>query len=422
MTDSTSDAGSNWAGTHRYGAAALHRPTTIGEAQALVAGATRIRALGSRHSFNDLADTDGVLISLAELEDEPLIDAEASTVTVTGGTSYGELAVFLEQRGWALHNMGSLPHISIAGATATGTHGSGDRNGSLSSAVVAVERIGADGDLVRLSDRDPDFAGAVIALGAIGVVTRLTLRIQPSYQVRQDVFVDLPWSTARAELDAIMASAYSVSLFTDWRESAVQQVWVKTRIGEAEPDPGSGFFGAASAGEKVMSPADEGHDNTTTQGGLPGPWSERLPHFRLDATPSNGDEIQTEYFVDRTRAIEAVTAVHGLRELLQPHLLISELRSVAGDSQWLSPTRGAASLAIHFTWKNHPTEVRALLPTLEAALAPFDARPHWGKWFALAADDVVPKYPHLAAFRNLADRMDPTGKFRNAYLQRVLGL
>lgn len=420
--EATTSAGSNWAGTHRYGARELHRPSGIAEAQRIVASTPRIRALGSRHSFNDLADSDGALISLAALAPEPVIDAATSTVTVGGAITYGALAVFLESHGYALHNMGSLPHISVAGATATGTHGSGDGNGNLSSAVAAIELINADGDLLQLAEGDPDFPGAVIALGALGIVTRITLRIRQSYAVRQDVFVDLPWPTALERFDEVMAGAYSVSLFTDWRPDAVHQVWVKSLGDAPETDPQNGYFGARSAGSKVMSPADAGHDNTTVQGGIPGPWLERLPHFRLDTTPSNGDEIQTEYFVDRTRAVEAIRAVHALRELVVSHLLVSELRTIAADGQWLSPTRGEASLAIHFTWKNHPDQVRDLLPTLEAALSPFDARPHWGKWFAMGAADVVPMYPQLPAFRGLVERMDPARKFGNAYLERVLGL
>jgi xylitol oxidase len=418
----TTSAGSNWAATHRYRASELHRPSSVAEAQGIVASSPHIRALGSRHSFNDLADTDGVLLSLAALAPEPVLDPSTSTVTVGGGISYGALAVFLESHGWALHNMGSLPHISVAGATATGTHGSGEDNANLSSAVTAIELIDGRGDLLRIAEGHPDFPGAVIALGALGIVTRATLRIQPSYAVRQDVFVDLPWTTALQRFDEVMGGAYSVSLFTDWRPDAIHQVWVKSLSSASRLDPDVGYFDARSAGSKVMSPADEGHDNTTVQGGIPGPWHERLPHFRHDATPSNGDEIQTEYFVDRARAVDAIRAVHELRELVAPHLLVSELRTVAADDQWLSPTRGEPSLAIHFTWKNHPDQVRQLLPELEAALAPFDARPHWGKWFATDAADIVPMYPQLPAFRELAERMDPTRKFGNAYLERVLGL
>ncbi|WP_368498227.1 FAD-binding protein [Herbiconiux sp. A18JL235] len=427
--------GDNWAGTHRYAADRLAEPASIAEAQRLVASASRVRALGSRHSFNDIADPGegGLLLSLAALSGDEAsieIDPDARTVTVGSATRYAALATHLEQHGWALENMGSLPHISVGGATATGTHGSGERNRNLSAAVVGVELIDGSGSLVTLTESgDPErFPGAVIALGALGVVTRLTLRIVPSYRMRQDVYLDLPWSSVESDFDAVMGGAYSVSLFTDWRESGPHQVWVKSVVSSSEApltpaiDPGLGYFGAVSAGEKVMSPADEGHDNTTVQGGVVGPWCERLPHFRIDATPSNGDEIQTEYFVDRAVTVSAISAVRALGARIRPHLLVSEIRTVAGDAQWLSPTRGVDSVALHFTWKNQPDSVRELLPELEEALAPFEARPHWGKWFAADAATIAPLYPSLPRFAALADALDPERRFRNPYLERVLGL
>jgi xylitol oxidase len=419
--------GANWAGSYEYGASELLRPRSTEEVAAAVAGATRVRALGTRHSFNDLADTTGSLLTLVDLEPNAVIDTDAATVTVASGTRFAVLGVHLEAHGWALHNLGSLPHISIAGAVATGTHGSGVGNGNLSTAVSGLEIVTGRGDVVRVTRSDPRFDGMVVALGALGVVTRVTLDIQPTYQVRQDVYLDLPWDAVLGSFDAIVSAAYSVSLFTDWSGETLKQVWLKSRL----PAPGSGaaalelpdeFFGARAAGDKVFSPAGDDIDNTTVQGGVPGPWSQRLPHFRPDATPSNGDEIQTEYFVDRADAVAAIAAVRALAAKITPHLLVTEFRTVAADALWLSPAYGRDSLAIHFTWFNEPDAVRALLPLIEAALAPFDPRPHWGKWFAMGASEVVPKYERFADFRALAEEFDPQGRFRNAYLERVLGL
>lgn len=419
--------GANWAGSHEYGARELLRPQNADEVAAIVAAATKVRALGTRHSFNDLADTTGDLLTLVDLEPHPVIDESASTVTVASGTRFAVLGAYLQARGWALHNLGSLPHISIAGAVSTGTHGSGVGNGNLSTAVAGLEIVTGRGDLVRVSRADPRFDGMVVGLGALGVVTRVTLDIQPTYQVRQDVYVDLPWDAVLGSFDEIVSAAYSVSLFSDWSGDTLKQVWLKSRL----PDPASGaaplvlpddFFGAQPAGDKVLSPAGDDIDNTTVQGGVPGPWSERLPHFRPDATPSNGDEIQTEYFIDRADAVAALTAVRALSERITPHLLVTELRTVAADSLWLSPAYGRDTLGIHFTWLNQPEEVRALLPLVEEALAPFDPRPHWGKWFAMGASDVAPKYERFGEFRALAEEFDPQGRFRNAYLERVLGL
>ncbi|MCS5716857.1 FAD-binding protein [Herbiconiux sp. CPCC 205763] len=419
--------GANWAGTYEYGAERLLRPRSTEEVAAIVAGASRVRALGTRHSFNDLADSTGDLLSLVDLEAHPVIDAAASTVTVASGTRFAVLAAHLEAHGYALHNLGSLPHISIAGAVATGTHGSGVGNGNLSTAVAGLELVTGRGDVVHVSRADPRFDGMVVALGALGVVTRITLDIQPTFRMRQDIYLDLPWDAVLSTFDEIVSAAYSVSLFTDWTGDALKQVWLKSRL----PDASSGvaalllpddFFGAHPAGDKVMSPAGDDIDNTTVQGGVPGPWSERLPHFRADVTPSNGDEIQTEYFVDRKDAVAAITAVRALADRIAPHLLVTELRTVAADTLWLSPAYQRESLAIHFTWRNEPAEVHALLPEIEAVLAPFDARPHWGKWFAMGADEIVPKYERAADFRALAEAFDPQGRFRNDYLERVLAL
>jgi xylitol oxidase len=414
-------SGANWAGTYRFGAAEVREPATVEELQDLVRSGRRIRALGTRHSFNDLADTTGTLVSLVDRDPQPRLDTERMTVSVTAGTRYGILARWLQSQGYALHNMGSLPHISVAGATATGTHGSGNRNGSLSTAVSALQLVTGGGELLEFDRSHPEFAGMVVSLGALGIVTRVTLDIQPTFEVRQDVYSDLAWDVALAEFEAITSSAYSVSMFTTWLGDTIQRMWLKTRLEPGEPGslPPVMFGATAVPTETTLA---EGGDNTTTQGGVPGPWSERLPHFRLDSTPSNGDEIQTEYFVDRREASAALSAVRALGAEIAPHLLITELRTVASDELWLSMAAGRPSLAIHFTWKNEPAAVADLTPMIEAALTPFDARPHWGKENTMTARDIAPMYPHLADFASLAERMDPQHQFRNAYLERVLGL
>ncbi|QNE47614.1 FAD-binding protein [Glaciihabitans sp. INWT7] len=416
-----SEVGVNWAGNYRFGAAELRRPESVEELQALVIASPRIRALGTRHSFNDLADTTGTLVSLVEREPEPRLDTDRMTVSVAAGTRYGVLASWLADRGFALHNMGSLPHISVAGAIATGTHGSGNALGNLSTAVAGLQSVTGEGTLLEVDRSDPQFDGMVVSLGALGIVTRVTLDIQPSFDVRQDVYTGLPWDNVLAEFEQITAAAYSVSLFTDWRGDSLQSAWFKTRLapGESGSMPPTLFGTVASTAEVSLV---EGESNTTVQGGIPGPWSERLPHFRLDSTPSNGDELQTEYFVDRRTAPEALAAVRALGESIAPHLLITELRTIAADDLWLSTANGRPSLAIHFTWKNEPEAVARLVPQIQAALAPFGARPHWGKVNTMAVADLAALYPRLAEFTSLAERLDPQHRFRNAYLERVLGL
>lgn len=423
-------AGLNWAGNYRYGAAALHRPRTLEEVRELVAGASTIRALGSRHSFNPIADSPGALISLENLDPNIRIDSGARTVTVSGGTRYGTVAVKLEASGFALPNLASLPHISVAGAIATATHGSGDANGNLATSVAGLEIVAADGTLHTLTrGTSPDFDGAVVGLGALGVVTGVTLDIEPTFDVRQDVFEGLPWETVLENFDAATSSAYSVSLFTDWSGDTVAQCWLKSRVSaagaiRAGAAPGNAalasdtFFGGTRAMEAHHPLPGVSAENCTEQLGVPGPWSERLAHFRMAFTPSSGDELQSEFFVRREHAVAAITALRSLSDRVAPLLHIAEIRTVAADQLWLSPACGQDSVGLHFTWKPQQEEVERLLPVIEEALAPLGARPHWGKLFHADAAALAPLYPRFADFRDLAERMDPGHKFRNSFLAR----
>ena len=407
--------GHNWSDTHTYTARTLHRPATLDEARRIVAGAQRVRALGSRHSFNDLADSPGDLITLEDLPPDIEIDAEASTVSVNGAVRYGDLAEHLHAAGFGLQALASLPHISVAGATATGTHGSGDETRNLSAAVVGLELITADGELLRLARGDADFAGAVVHLGALGVVTRVTLEVEPTYEVRQHVFNDVPWQTVMENFDAVTSAAHSVSVFTRWDEAAVDQVWLKSR--DALPRE---LFGAPPAPGNQHPILGLDPVNCTEQMGVPGPWYDRLPHFRMGFTPSVGAEIQSEYLVPRERAVDAIEAVRGIADVVRPLLQVTEIRTVATDNLWLSPAYGRDVVGIHFTLVREPDRVRALLPRIQETLAPFDARPHWGKWFDLDSERIAELYPRLADFRALAARLDPDGCFRNDYLDRVV--
>lgn len=410
--------GTNWAGNYTFGAKQVHTPDSVDELRSLVASAPRIRALGTRHSFNDLADTTGELVSLVGLESNATIDRERMTVTASAGTRYGELAVWLQREGYALHNMGSLPHISLAGAIATSTHGSGNSNGTLATAVAGLEIVTGGGELLRVGRDHPDFHGFVVGLGAFGIVTRVTLDIEPTFDLRQDLYTGLPWDVALEQFEQISGCAYSVSLFSDWLGDEIGGLLVKTRLTDGEPRS----MPATLFGARIVTDVADVRDNWTDRNGNPGPWSARLPHFRLEATPSNGDEIQSEFFVDRRHAAAALTAVRELGSRIAPHLIATELRTTAPDDLWLSMAYGRPSLAIHFTWKSHPQAVAALLPQVEATLARFDPRPHWGKTFSAELSSLRKQYDRLAEFRTLAEKHDPAHQFRNAYLERVLGL
>ncbi|KRC66435.1 FAD-binding protein [Aeromicrobium sp. Root236] len=408
----------NWAGNLTYGASALLEPATVDELCEVVAAPPRVRALGTRHSFNRIADTDGVQVSVAALPKRVEVDAEARTVTVSAGLRYGELVEELDRAGWALHNLASLPHISVGGAIATGTHGSGDHNGSLASSVAGLELVTADGRVLTVRRGDADFAGMVVSLGCLGIVTAVTLDIVPTFQVRQDVYEGVSWEAIAANLDAITSSAYSVSMFTDWGAAGAGQAWLKSR---ADVTPPAEFFGAAPATRELHPLPDESAEFTTRQLGAAGAWWDRLPHFRLGFTPSNGEELQTEYLVPRFHALAAIDAVRALAPAIRPHLFVSELRTIAADDLWLSPSHDVDCLAVHFTWRMHVPEVTSLLPALDDALAPFAARPHWGKVFQSDRERLAAAYPGIADFRSLADRMDPTGTFANAQTSEWLG-
>jgi xylitol oxidase len=411
----------NWGGNIRFTAQRLHKPTSVDQLRQIVADSERVRALGTGHSFNAIADTPGDLVSVADLPHTVELDAEHRTVTVAAGVRYAELTERLDAEGYALHNLGSLPHISVGGACATGTHGSGNTNGNLSTAVSALELVKADGELVTVSrEADGDaFSGMVLALGALGIVTRLTLDVQPTYDVRQYVYEKLPHDQIEEHFAEIFASAYSVSVFTDWRDGRHQQAWVKQRVTTSVPPPKHWMGGVLAYMPRNpiagMPPA-----NATDQMGEPGPWHERLPHFRADFTPSSGDEIQSEYLIPRERAVEALKAMRRIRHLIAPVLQISEIRTVAADNLWLSPSYGRDSVGLHFTFIQDTLALLPVLAAIEEQLAPFAARPHWAKFFVMAPEVVRGRYERIGDFQQLARDWDPEGKFRNELLDRYL--
>jgi xylitol oxidase len=411
--------GENWARSHSFGAQVVQRPADATELRELVLRGGPVRALGTRHSFTDLADTSGRLVSIERFPTDLVIDEDARTASFSGGVRYGDLAEQLQARGWALHNLASLPHISVAGAVATGTHGSGDRNGNLATAVAAIEFLDGTGELVRLSRGDADFDGAVVSLGALGVVTRVTLDIQPTFDVRQDLYNDLPWDAVTADFDAITGSAYSVSLFTTWVGDTLDIAWLKSRMDA--PVPPTEFFGARPQVEDEHMIRDQPASNTTQQGGVAGPWNDRLAHFKLGFTPSNGDELQSEYLVPRANIQPALAAMRELAPQIEPLLLVTEIRTMSADRLWLSGAFDRDTVGIHFTWKKLPTEVGNLLPDIEARLLPLGARPHWGKVFAAGVDQLAPLYRRFDDFLALARKYDPDGVFRNNFLRRKLG-
>lgn len=417
MATPPSPAGSNWAGNVAFRAPRYAEPVSVDELSHLVSGSTAVRAVGTRHSFTRLADSDDLMVSVARLPGGLTIDPTRQVASVPAGWRYAELASALDAAGWALGAMASLPHISVGGAIATGTHGSGDAAGSLASAVRGLEIVRSDGEHVIVRHGDPDFGGAVVALGMLGVVTRVELAIEPSYAMTQVVDLGLPWSTALADLDAVMGSAESVSLFTTWRDpQRIDQVWRKSRVVDDRAAPPQPLPGTQRATVAMHPLAGQPGGACTDQSGAPGPWFERLPHFRAAFTPSHGEELQSEYFVPRERAVDALDAVRSIGSRVSPLLFVSEVRSVRADDLWLSGAHGGDVVGIHFTWMPDEPAVRALLPLIESTLAPMSPRPHWGKVFTVDAADLAARYPHWGDVARLRERWDPRGTFRSPLL------
>ena len=406
----------NWAGNITFSAKELHRPASVEQLQELVATSDRVRALGSGHSFNTVADTTGEQVSIVDLPKVIELDSDAATVTVSAGLRYGEITGLLDEHGFALPNLGSLPHISIAGACATSTHGSGNTNQVLANQVSAMKLVTADGAVRSVARGDADFAGAVLSLGSLGIVIELTLDLVPSFEISQYVYDDLGWDQLAGHLDEITGAAYSVSLFTDYRSEAITGAWLKSKETRQDGD----FFGArrADGGRHPVPGVDARF--TTQQDGVPGPWQARLPHFRLEFTPSNGEEIQSEYFVDRVHAVAAIEALRELGDVMAPVLMVAEIRTIAADELWLSPASGRDRVALHFTWERDIERLEPVLREVEQRLAPFDAVPHWGKVFFTEPELVASLHPRLADFAALARSYDPAGKLANDFTQRFL--
>jgi len=410
----------NWAGNYVYRARTVHRPWSLDQVREIVAAAPRIRVVGSAHSFTDIGDSEE-LLSLDGLPADVVVDRSARTVSFGAGLRYGTLAEALRAEGVALANLASLPHISVGGAIATATHGSGDGNRTLAGSVAALELVTSDGAIISSARGDADFDGRVVGLGALGAVTRVTLDIEPPYEIRQRVFEGLRWEMLTEHFDEITACGYSVSVFTLWGDQ-VDQVWVKRRVTEAPETVRGDLHGARAATVDRHPILGLDPVNCTRQLGLAGPWSDRLPHFRLGFTPSNGEEIQSEYLVARRHAVSAIDALRGLGPMLGPLLQVSEIRTIAADRLWMSPQYGQDTVGFHFTWRPDQEAVERVLTEVEAALSPFAARPHWGKLFLAGAESIAPLYERVGDFAALVARTDPRGAFRNDWLEaRVLG-
>jgi len=423
MTFSQDEKLRNWAGNYEYGTNKIYRAAGPDEIRKLLNSHDKLKVLGTRHCFNGIADSKDGFISLDALDQVENLDPAAQTVTVGSRIRYGQLAEYLHKKGWALRNLASLPHISVAGAISTGTHGSGIEIGNLSTAVSGLEIVKASGEVIRLNRKnDPEqFMGAVVSLGCLGVISKITLDIVPTFLMRQDVYENLSFDSLKNQFDVIMGSGYSVSLFTDWQNRNFSEVWIKSKVdsGKTVALPPN-FYGARPAKQHLHPIRELSAENCTEQMGITGPWYERLPHFKMGFTPSSGKELQSEYFVPREHAYEAIMAVEKLHDQIFPYIQITEIRTIDEDELWMSPCYKRSSATIHFTWKQDWPAVSKLLPLIEKQLAPFGPRPHWGKLFAMDLATLSASYKKSEDFRHLVKEFDPAGKFINEFTKRYI--
>ncbi len=412
----------NWAGNLEYSTAKVAYPETVEQVQAAIKQADKLRALGTQHCFNKIADSPHQLVSAKKLDKIIGLDAAKKTVTVEAGVRYGTLGTYLQEIGFALHNLASLPHISVAGSTATATHGSGFKLGNLATAVSGLEFVTAAGEVVTLTreKNGDEFLGAVVHLGGLGVVTKVTLDVQPTFQVTQHVYQDLPFGELEKNFEKIMSGGYSVSLFTNWQKNLVSEIWVKNRVTDKPFKAPAELFGAKLATRNLHPVIEQSAESCSEQMGVPGPWHQRLPHFKMEFTPSTGKELQSEFFVPLRNAFAALKAVNNLGEKWGPDLFISEIRTVAADNLWMSTAYKRPSVVIHFTWKPHTEAVMKHIPIVEELLSQYGARPHWGKLFTITPAQLKARYERYADFQQLLRKYDPQGKFRNEFLDNVM--
>jgi xylitol oxidase len=407
----------NWSKNVDFNDRAFLQPESLAELQELVRSNAKLRARGTGHCFNEIANTSSYAINLSKMPRVIEVSASTNSAKVSSGLTYGELAPALHSQGWALNNLASLPHISTAGSISTGTHGSGIKNQNLANQVLSLDIVTAEGELRHIDRTNPAFNALVVGLGLGGIVYQYELKIEPTFKVRQVIYPEIPLDVLQRNFDQIMGTAYSVSYFTDWSTAQVGNLWCKFRDSEEIPESVGGIVQADKKYHPIPSVDPVA---CTDQLGESGDWHQRLSHFKLEFTPSVGEEIQTEFFVDRKDAAAAIEAVSKLGEEISPLLWITELRTMAADDLWLSGAYQRDTLAIHFTWKKD-LAIYPVIEKVEAALRPFNYRPHWGKVFTADGKYLISVYPKMSEFKALVEALDPASKFENTFTRRILG-
>jgi L-gulono-1,4-lactone dehydrogenase len=415
----------NWSRTQRCEPAAFERPGSREKLAAVLARAAGpVRVAGAGHSFTPAVLTPGTLLSLNRMA--RVLDADGTLVRVEAGMSLHRLSRELHLRGLALPNLGDIDVQSVAGALATGTHGTGARLPNLSAQVERLELVLGDGSEVELTEGDL-LRAARIGLGALGVVAAVTLRCVPAFRLRgvdapellEDVLASLDERADAADHFEFWTFPHSPLALTRTntrteaprqapgrRRAWLQDILVDNHVFGVVNRVARRFPGAIPALNRIAARAASRRERVD--------WS-----FRIFATPRLVRFFEMEYAVPRERAVEAV---RGAREILEryPVSFPIELRFVAADDALLSPAHGrdCAYVAVHLfegiAWEAPFREVEALM-------SGFGGRPHWGKWSFLGAGELAPRYPEWDAFQAARARLDPDGRFENEWVRRVLG-
>jgi xylitol oxidase len=408
----------NWAGNLTFSAKEFIEIDNISKLQQVVSNSQGVKVLATGHSFNAIGDTKYTLISLKNLSNGIEIDSQNAQALIPAGMSYADAARYLESNGWAFSNMASLGEVTIAGAISTGTHGSGSNNGVLSTSVVGLEIVLGSGELITIDESNSEeFAGFVISLGSLGVFTKIKMKIVPSFSVKQFVYENIGIQAVAENFDTVFNSAYSVSYFSNWAKNSTGQIWMKFLDDSSSDNLSDNWLGANQAKAKQHPVKINNPDPCTDQLGISGKWLYRLPHFKLDSSPASGDEVQTEYLVDRKYVNEYIQDLRTIGDEIAPRVYATEIRTIKSDELWLSGAYQRETVGFHFTWKKSDTLVD-FLPRIEEILGKHDGRPHWAKLFSVKSDELSARYPKYSNFEALLKKYDPKKKFRNKFIDQ----
>ncbi len=408
----------NWAGNLSFSSKEFIEIDSVKKLQTIVSNARGIKVLASGHSFSDIADTKDTLISIKNLSFEIGIDSNKREALVPAGMQYSDVSRYLEKHGWAVSNMASLGEVTIAGAILTGTHGSGSSNGILSTAVIGFEMVLESGSILT-TDREnsSDFPGFIVSLGALGVFTKYKLKIVPSFSIRQVVYENINIESIANNFDLVFDRAYSVSFFSNWAQNSTGQIWMKF-LDDSKPfNISSDWIDGNLAKVKQHPVKINDASPCTDQLATSGKWLDRLPHFKLNSSPVSGDEVQTEYLVDRRYVKQYISELAEIGDEIASKVYTTEIRTIKADDLWLSGAYERETVGFHFTWRKSDSLVN-FLPKIESILGKHDGRPHWGKLFDVPKDKLPSRYPKFSDFEVLLQKYDPNKKFRNNFINK----